>query len=75
MNDNYASLVIADFPASYHAKSGALSFADGHAEVHRWRDGRTTPPSASNMQSSPDNPDFIWLEQHTSEHADGSAWP
>ncbi len=75
MNDNYANLVIADFPASYHAKSGSLSFADGHSEIHRWRDGRTTPPSTSNMQPSPKNQDFIWLEQHTSEHANGSPWP
>ncbi len=26
-----------DFPAQYHGGSGGISFADGHAEVHRWR--------------------------------------
>lgn len=27
-----------DWPASNHGNSGALSFADGHAEVHKWTD-------------------------------------
>ena len=28
---------LANFPAGYHAGSGAVTFADGHAEIHRWR--------------------------------------
>ena len=28
-------------PASRHAGSGVMSYADGHAEIHRWRDART----------------------------------
>jgi prepilin-type N-terminal cleavage/methylation domain-containing protein/prepilin-type processing-associated H-X9-DG protein len=28
-------------PASYHNKAGGLSFADGHAEVHKWVNGNT----------------------------------
>ncbi len=35
---------IVDYPASYHNRAGGLSFADGHAEVKKWLDGRTTPP-------------------------------
>ena len=27
-----------DLPASYHGNAGGLSFADGHSEIHRWRD-------------------------------------
>ena len=27
-----------DVPASYHNGAGGLSFADGHAEIKRWRD-------------------------------------
>jgi prepilin-type processing-associated H-X9-DG protein len=26
-----------DLPASYHNGAGGFSFADGHAEVHKWR--------------------------------------
>jgi len=31
-----------DLPASYHHTAGGFSFADGHAEMHRWRDSLTT---------------------------------
>lgn len=34
---------IIDYPASYHNGAGGLSFADGHSEIHKWRDARTTP--------------------------------
>jgi hypothetical protein len=27
-----------DMPASYHNYAGCVSFADGHAEIHRWQD-------------------------------------
>jgi len=30
---------MANIPASYHAGAGAVSFADGHSEIHKW----TTP--------------------------------
>jgi prepilin-type processing-associated H-X9-DG protein len=33
-----------DLPASYHSGAAAFSFADGHAELHRWRSPTTTPP-------------------------------
>lgn len=36
-----------DVPASYHHLAAGLSFADGHAEVHRWRQSSTYPPMNS----------------------------
>ena len=36
-----------DYPATYHNKAGGLAFADGHAEIHRWRD-----PNVLNFNSS-----------------------
>ncbi len=38
-----ANLLWRDMPASYHGDSGALSFADGHAEIRKWTD-----PSVAN---------------------------
>jgi prepilin-type N-terminal cleavage/methylation domain-containing protein len=35
-----------DLPASYHNRACGLSFADGHSEIHRWREGSTMPPLA-----------------------------
>jgi len=60
-----------DYPASYHNRAGGLSFADGHAEIHRWVDPRTTPrlkPDAAwltalGMVLSPNNRDIIWLQE------------
>ena len=39
-----ASARIIDFPATSHNGAGGLSFADGHSEIHKWREGRTHPP-------------------------------
>ena len=30
-----------DFPSSLHSGSGSLAFADGHSEIHRWKDPAT----------------------------------
>jgi prepilin-type N-terminal cleavage/methylation domain-containing protein/prepilin-type processing-associated H-X9-DG protein len=62
---------IIDFPASYHKGAAGLSFADGHAEIRKWVDPRTTPAVRYNNQlqlnvSSPNNRDMIWLSDRTS---------
>src|SRR5271168_2759010 len=33
-----------DLPGSYHERAGGVSFCDGHAEIHKWLNGTTTPP-------------------------------
>jgi len=62
---------IANFPASYHNGAGGLSFADGHAEIKKWRDSRTKPPIVKGSYiptygNSPNNPDMIWLQERCS---------
>jgi prepilin-type N-terminal cleavage/methylation domain-containing protein/prepilin-type processing-associated H-X9-DG protein len=60
-----------DLPASYHNGAGGLSFVDGHAEIKRWRDSRTTPPLRSDTNwltgaeviPSPYNMDILWLQE------------
>ncbi len=37
-------------PASRHSGSGEISYTDGHAEIHRWRDARTLRPVQSVQQ-------------------------
>lgn len=52
-----------DTPATYHNKAGGVSFADGHAEIRRWRDSAlTTPPSTKNGVQ-----DVLWLQNRTTE--------
>ena len=67
--DAPAAIGFYDLPASYHHRAGGLSFADGHAEIRRWRDERTMPPLVRNGDvpdnvSSPNNQDVIWLQEH-----------
>ncbi len=57
---------IVDFPASYHGGAGGLSFADGHSEIKKWKDGRTMPALRKGQLlnlnvSSPNNQDMLWM--------------
>ncbi len=58
-----------DLPGSYHHFACGFSFADGHSEIHHWKDGRTMPPLVkggliNDEFSSPNNPDVAWLQDH-----------
>lgn len=59
-----------NLPASYHNGAVNLSFADGHAEAHRWVLADTIrPPVQGGVGGSfPASPttDFEWLKQRTS---------
>jgi prepilin-type processing-associated H-X9-DG protein len=62
-----------DLPGMYHSQGCGFSFADGHSEMKRWRDPRTTPPSvaggdplAVSSIPSPNNVDVAWLQDHSS---------
>ena len=62
LKDRGGSARIVDYPASYHGRAAGILFADGHAEIKRWRDARTTPPMSQNVLmnlnvASPNNPD------------------
>ena len=52
-----------DVPATYHAMAGSLSLADGHSEIHRWRDARTA--TAKVFSPSPNNQDVDWLHSRS----------
>ena len=65
---NLAGLKIRDLPAIYHNRATTFTFADGHAEFHRWLDGRTFKLKFSkNGQSTPDNRDVLWLMEHATK--------
>jgi prepilin-type processing-associated H-X9-DG protein len=55
-----------DWPAAYHNKAGGFSFADGHAETHKWADPRTSPPLGKIAGTAqPRNPDIVWMQEHS----------
>ena len=57
-----------DWPASYHAGACRFSFADGHSEIHKWRDGRTLAPvtyTIINGLSVRGSVDVGWISERT----------
>ena len=53
-----------DLPASRHAGSGTLSFADGHVESRRWVDPRTRLPVQGKRfygLAANNSKDVLWL--------------
>ncbi len=67
-----AALSFYDYPGQYHDHGGSFSFADGHTELRKWHDARTTPPTLTPSGSgypsgtaSPNNPDLFWLQDHS----------
>ena len=69
MRDRGSATIMANVPASYHNSAGGLSFADGHGEIHKWRDPRTQLPVTKSYIilniSSPNNRDMLWLQERT----------
>ena len=64
-----------DWPSGLHGRSGALTFCDGHAIIHKWMDARTYTPqgvvqpgnggSGGSLQT-PDDQDCFFLAPMTS---------
>lgn len=55
-----------DLPAIFHGKSSSLSFADGHAELHKWTDSKFLNFQYTGSAFSPPggSPDIAWLFSH-----------
>ena len=61
---------IVDFPASYHNGACGFSFADGHAEIHKWRGTNIRRPVLNkwidlNVPAGDSKNDIIWLSDMT----------
>jgi prepilin-type processing-associated H-X9-DG protein len=60
-----------EVPGSYHNNACGISFADGHAEIHKWQDTRTIQPittiyhDVSVTISGNPSQDLIWMAQRT----------
>jgi prepilin-type N-terminal cleavage/methylation domain-containing protein/prepilin-type processing-associated H-X9-DG protein len=61
-----------DLPGASHDRAGGISFCDGHAEIHKWVEGTTTPPIVSgaltggkgsgSLFPAPYSQDVAWLQ-------------
>jgi prepilin-type N-terminal cleavage/methylation domain-containing protein/prepilin-type processing-associated H-X9-DG protein len=58
-----------EIPGSLHAGACGVSFADGHAEIHKWTDPKTLQPVAYKTYlqniAVQNSKDLIWMAQHT----------
>ena len=58
-----------DLPASFHNGACSFAFADGHAEIHKWREGSTVVPVhqrtiLSSELTVPTSRDIAWMIEH-----------
>ncbi len=61
------SVVLVDYPASYHNRAAGINFGDGHAEIKKWLDPRTVPKLQPGQHlglnvGSANNKDIVWLQ-------------
>ena len=65
-----ATTKLVDYPGFAHNRACGFSFADGHSEIHRWRDARTfQPKSPPAVVQTPNNPDVMWMQEHSTRVA------
>jgi prepilin-type processing-associated H-X9-DG protein len=60
-----------NLPAGYHGGCSGVTFADGHAEIHKWRDSRTLPTLLNTFQkfvSCSGSKDLAWLRAHATSN-------
>ena len=72
MTVNCGSMTASDLPANYHGGAAGFAFADGHAEIKKWR---TTyfqqPPDIGGTTTLINNADYIWLVRNTTKPISG----
>jgi prepilin-type N-terminal cleavage/methylation domain-containing protein len=76
MNDGYLQCSsgtpgFPDVPGSYHIWATGISFADGHAEFHKWKTQVLAIPvkagyRAASIGTGVNNDDWVWLRDHIS---------
>ena len=62
-----------DLPASYHNGAAGFSFADGHSEIHSWKDGVTKSRKITasgwfpGLAIKPPSPDYVWIADRSTQ--------
>jgi prepilin-type processing-associated H-X9-DG protein len=57
-----------DLPASYHGRACGLVFADGHSEIHKWKENSTVVRVKKiqyNAFPAPRSRDIQWMIEHS----------
>lgn len=67
---NLGAARLPDVPASYHNGACGFAFADGHSEIHKWKDSRTKLPVKRAAMAQPNqanNKDIEWIWSKTTQ--------
>ncbi len=63
-------LQMVDWPATYHNMACGFAFADGHSEIHKWKDARTKVKNGDTTRltvgQQPGSVDIMWMQERTS---------
>jgi prepilin-type processing-associated H-X9-DG protein len=52
-----------DIPGTYHNGAGGLSYADGHSEIHKWKDPAILAQNADiGVQPKDKGKEHLWLQ-------------
>lgn len=54
-----------DIPATYHNNAGGLSFADGHAEIKKWRDMKMINAQTTDVLRDLNSSDLAWFNERS----------
>ncbi len=64
-----SSFKIVDYPGRYHNNASTFAFADGHSEIHKWKDPKTLPAFKKRdiplNVPSPNNLDVLWMQERS----------
>jgi len=65
-----------DVPGAYHNNALGLSFADGHALIHKWQTMALLKAKGHDPQDpgGPDNVDWSWFAQHAAADATSTSY-
>jgi prepilin-type N-terminal cleavage/methylation domain-containing protein/prepilin-type processing-associated H-X9-DG protein len=56
-----------DWPGTYHNLACGFAFADGHSEIHKWKQASTMVVGGNVARRGvTPNPDWQWMKEHTS---------
>lgn len=55
-----------DWPGTRHNMAATVGFGDGHVELRRWQDPRTSVKNNVGIVTQSGNPDIRWLSERTS---------
>jgi prepilin-type N-terminal cleavage/methylation domain-containing protein/prepilin-type processing-associated H-X9-DG protein len=64
--------IFPDVPGAYHNNAMGVSFADGHAMIHKWQTSLLQNAKGHSVTGGKENVDWIWFAQHSAADADSS---